>query len=127
MKSLLNLIKTEPALITGVVQAVIGLVAGRGFTLCAGQAGADLAVTTAVLGLHTAIATRPFQVSALTALVTAVVTLLIAFGVKNVSPGIVSTLNAAIVAVAALLVRVHVTPVAALRKQAKPDPAPTRM
>jgi hypothetical protein len=119
VKSFLSLIKTEPALITGVVQAVLALLAGTVFTFTAAETGAVLAVTTAVLALVAAIATRPFRVAALTGFVTAVVTLLIAFGVPHVQPGIVSTLNAAIVAVFMLIVRLHVTPLATLHAQAR--------
>jgi hypothetical protein len=125
LKSLLILVKTEPALITGVVQAVLALLAGTVLALTAAETGAVLAVTTALLALVAAIATRPFQVAALTGLVTAVVTLLIAFGVPHVSPGIVATLNAAIVAVFALILRLHVTPLATLHAQAKAPQAPT--
>lgn len=120
MKSLLNLIRTEPALVTGVVQAVLALLSGTVLTLTAGQTGAILAVTTAVLALIAGAMARPFQVSALTGLVGSVVTLLVSFGVHGVQPGIVSTLNAAIVAIAALVVRLHVTPVATLRKPQAP-------
>jgi hypothetical protein len=118
-RSILVLIKTEPALITGTVQAVLALLAGTVITFTASETGAILAVTTAVLALIAAAATRPFQVSALTGFVSAAVTLLIAFGVPGVQPGIVSTLNAVIVAVVMLIVRLHVTPVATLKAQAR--------
>ena len=117
----INLIKTEPALITAVVQAALSLIAATGLTLTAGQSGAILAVTTALLALITAAATRPFQVSALTGLLTAAFTLAIAFGVTGITPGFVAAANGAIVAIAALLVRVHVTPVASIQKQV-PEP-----
>lgn len=118
------IVKTEPALIVGVVQAVLALLAGTVLTLTAGQTGAVLSVTTAALALVAAIATRPFQVAALTGLVTAVVTLLITFGVPHVQAGTVATLNAAIVAVFALVLRLHVTPLATLHAQAKARPVP---
>jgi hypothetical protein len=125
VKQFLNLIKTEPALVTGVVQAVLALLAGTVVTLTATQAGAILAVTTAILALVAAIATRPFQVAALTGLTTSLVTLLIAFGVPHVDAGTVSTLNAAITAVAALIVRLHVTPVVSLPKPPPPTTSPS--
>lgn len=115
--SWINLIKTEPALFSGLAQAVIALAIGLGVHLTSAQEGSLLAVTTAVIGLVAAIATRPFQVSALTALTGALVTLLVAYGVHGVQPSIVATLNAAIVAIAALIVRLHVTPVASLPKR----------
>jgi hypothetical protein len=128
MKSLLNLIKTEPVLIVSAVQAVLALLAGTVLNLTSAESGAILAGTTALLALIAAISTRPFQVSALTGFVSAVVTLLVAFGVPHVQPSIVSTLNAVVVAVVAVVVRLHVTPVATLNTAAKaksvPAPAP---
>jgi hypothetical protein len=118
VKSILSLIKAEPVLIVSAVQAVLALLSGTVLSLSASETGAILAVTTAVLALIAAAATSPFQVSALTGFVGAVVTLLVAFGVPHVEPSIVSTLNAVIVAIAALIVRVHVTPVATLRAKA---------
>lgn len=124
MKSLLTLIKTEPALVTGVVQAVIGVVVAFGVTLTTGQSGAVLAVTTALLALIAAVATRPFQVAALTGFGTAVGTLLLAFGVPHVTPGAVAAVNALVTVMAALIVRVHVTPVATLHASPPRPPAP---
>jgi hypothetical protein len=118
-----QIVKTEPALLAGLVQAVIGLAVGLGLNLTADQTGALLALTTAVLGFVAAIATRPIRVGAVTALVTAIVTLLISFG-AHVDPGIVATVNAAIVAIAPLIVRLHVTPVATLNAQRRPAPVP---
>lgn len=106
----MKFIKTEPVLITSVVQAIVALISATVVHLSAAESGAILAVTTAVLALISAIATRPFHVSALTGLISAIVTLMVAFGVHGVQPGVVSTINAAVVGVAALIVRLHVTP-----------------
>ncbi|MBO0813621.1 MAG: hypothetical protein J2P30_00480 [Actinobacteria bacterium] len=119
MSKLFNLIRTEPALILGAVQTILALIMGIGLNLSAGQAGAIEAVTSAVLALIVAVTVRPFPVPVLTGAVTAVVTLLVAFGVPHVSAGIVSSLNAAIVAVLTLVLRGHVTPAASA-----PHPAP---
>jgi hypothetical protein len=119
---IVNLIKTEPALFLGIFQAVLALLSGTVLTWTAAETGAALAANSAALALIGAVATRPFQVSALTGFVAAIVTLLVSFGVPHVDPGIVATLNATIVAVAALIVRLHVTPVASLLKPAKPSP-----
>lgn len=116
---ILSLVRTEPAVVTGAVQAVLALVVGLGFTLSAGQEGAILGVTTAVLGAVTAFATRPFQVSALTGLASAIVTFLLAFGVKNISPGVVPAVNALIAAVVPLVVSLRVTPLATVRAEAR--------
>jgi hypothetical protein len=120
MIKLITLVKTEPALFTAAVQALLSVLVATGLSLTAGESGAILAVTTAVLALATAIATRPFQVSALTGFLTAVFTLALAFGVHGIQPGLVAAVNGAVVAIAALIVRVHVTPVASLPTVAPP-------
>lgn len=119
LKSALMIVKTEPALVTGAIQAVLALLIATGANLTAAQSGAILAVTTVALAVIAALtAARPAQVPALTGLVTTVVTLLAAFGVNHVQPGVVGTINAAIVAIMALVLRQHVTPVATLKAQA---------
>lgn len=122
LSRLVNLAKTEPVLVVSAVEAVLALLGGTVLALTASETGAVLAVTTAALALVAALATTPFQVSALTGFVAAVVTLLMAFGVPHIDPGIVSTLNAAIVAVFAIVVRLHVSPVASLAKRAPAVP-----
>jgi hypothetical protein len=118
LKSALTIAKTEPVLITGAVQAILALILATGANLTVAQSGAILAATTAALAAVAAAAARPVQVPALTGLVTAVVTLLAAFGVNHVQPGLVNTLNGTIVAIMALVLRQHVTPVAALNTKA---------
>jgi hypothetical protein len=118
-RSLLNLVKTEPALLAGAAQTVLALLTATVIPhITAAESGASLAAFTAALSLVAAIATRPFQVSALTGFTGAAVTLLVAFGIPGVQPSIVATLNAVIVAVAMLVVRLHVTPVTTLRAKA---------
>ncbi len=118
LKSALTIIKSEPALITGAVQAILALVIAVGVNLTAVQSGSILAATTAGLAAIAAMATRPVQVPALTGLITAVVTLLAAFGVNRIQPGVVTTLNGVIVAIMALALRQHVTPVVTLNARA---------
>lgn len=127
MNKILAVIKTEPVMISGLVQSLLSLIVGLGLSLTAGQTGALEAGTTAVLALIAAVSVRPFPVTILTGAVTAVVTLLVAFGVPHVSTGMVSSLNASIVAVLALVLRGHVTPVASLSKPVpSPSPSPVR-
>lgn len=118
LKSALTIIKSEPALITGAVQAILALVIAVGVNLTAVQSGSILAATTAALAAIAAMTTRPVQVPALTGLITAVVTLLAAFGVNRIQPGVVTTLNGVIVAIMALALRQHVTPVVTLNARA---------
>lgn len=115
MKRLLSL---EPVLSAGVVQAAIALVVALGFTLTAGQSGAIEAAAAALAALIMALSVRPFQVPALTGALTAIGTLLVAYGVHGVTPGLVSSFNAALVAVLALILRQHVTPNASLHAAA---------
>lgn len=124
MSRLINLIKTEPAMITASVQALLALLVSLGFSLTAAETGAILAVTTALLALITAVSVDKFGASTLTGLVAAVVTLLIAFGVKDINPGVVATLNGTIVAIMALVLRQQVTPVASIPKPAAKAYAP---
>jgi hypothetical protein len=120
MKRLLSL---EPVLSAGVVQAAIALVVALGFHLTAGQSGAIEAATAGLAALIMALSVRPFQVPALTGALTAIGTLLVAFGVHGVQPNLVSSFNAALVAVLAIVLRGHVTPVASLPKPAAPGSA----
>ena len=108
-----------PAMITAAVQAILGVIMAFGVHLTADETGAILAVTTALLALITAFSARPFAVSALTGFVSAVVTLLLAFGVHGIQPNLVASVNATIVAVSALVLRGHITPVTTLKAQAK--------
>jgi hypothetical protein len=115
MKRLLSL---EPVLSAGVVQSAVALVVALGFSLTAGQSGAIEAAAAALGALIMALSVRPFQVPALTGALTAIGTLLVAYGVHGVTPGLVSSFNAALVAILAIVLRGHVTPVAALPKTA---------
>lgn len=116
--NIIRIIKTEPALITGLVQAVLALVVATGAHLTTDQMGALLTATTAVLALVAAASTRPFQVASLTGALTAVGTALVAFGVHHISPGEIASVNAVVVALAALLLRGHVSPAASVREAA---------
>lgn len=125
MSRLLELARTEPAAVTAIVQALIGLVVQFGFTLTAAETGSLLAATTAGLAVIAAAATRPFQVSALTGLLTALGTLLLAFGVPHVQAGMVTAVNAVVVGAFAFLgTRPQVTPVAKLHRPVPVPPGP---
>lgn len=123
LKSALNLIKTEPAMIVAAVQTVIGVIVSLGFGLSADATAAILAFTTALLAVVPAVLARPVQVSGITGLVSAGVTLLLAFGVHGIQPGLVASLNAAIVALMAIVLRGHLTTLATLTLM---EPVPTQ-
>jgi hypothetical protein len=116
------LVTTEPAIFTAAVQTLITLGVQFGLSPSAAVTGAILAATTAALALLAAVRTRPFHLAALTGFVTAIGTLLLAFGVPHIAPGLVSSVNMVIVAAFAFAaVRPQVTPLPHL---VKPGPAP---
>ena len=87
---LLTLIRTDPALVMSVIQGALALGISLGLTLTAKQTGAIEGAATAVLGLAVALYTRPFRTGAATAAVAAIGTVLLAFRVPGISPGLVS-------------------------------------
>ena len=124
MSKFLNTLRTEPVVIAGFVQSLLALLVGLGLSLTAGQTGALEAGTTAVLALVAAVAVRPFPVAALTGALSAVATVLVAFGVHHVSSAEISSLNAVIVSVLSLVLRGHVTPTVPLVPRPAPVPTP---
>lgn len=118
MSRIIAIAKNEPAAVVAVVQTLLALIVQFGFTLTPAETGGILAATAAALGLIAAIATRPFAPAAVTGLLTALGTVLVAFGVPHVTSGMVSGLNALILALFALTaVRPQVTPLAKIRAQ----------
>ncbi|WP_406145094.1 hypothetical protein [Streptomyces anulatus] len=99
----------EPALIIATVSAALSLLVSFQFGLDAEQAGALVAVISAVFAAATAAITRPVAPSAFTGLVAAAVALLAAYGL-SVSAETVGALNAVVLAVLGLMTRGQVTP-----------------
>lgn len=87
---LILLVRTDPALVMTVVQGALALGVTLGLHLTAKQTGAIEGAATAVLGLAVALYTRPFRTGAATAAVAAIGTVLLAFRVPGISPGLVS-------------------------------------
>jgi hypothetical protein len=116
-RSLINLVKNEPAAIVAVVQTAVALIVTLGFRLTTAEAAGIVAFTAALLAAIPAVLARPVGISAITGLVTAGVTLLIAFGVPGIHPGVVASLNAAIVAVLSLVLRWNLTTLVTIRKR----------
>jgi len=110
----MKLLGREPVVALNTLSAVLGLVVTLGVTsLTAEQAGATVAVVSAVLGGIAAAMTRPIAPQAFTAIVAAGATAVAAFGFE-VSQETVGAVNTVVLAVLTLLTRVQVTP-------AKPD------
>jgi hypothetical protein len=110
----MKLLGREPVVVLNTLSAVLGLVVTLGFTsLTAEQAGATVAVVSAILGGIAAAMTRPIAPQAFTAIVAAGATAVAAFGFE-VSQETVGAVNTVVLAVLTLLTRVQVTP-------AKPD------
>jgi hypothetical protein len=110
----------EPVFTATTVQAVLALVLSAGVHVSPGVAGGVEAVAAAVLALISAAAVDKWQPAVITGLLTAVGTLLVAFGVPHVTGGEVSAVNAVVAIVMGSLLREKVTPVAAAR------PSPVR-
>lgn len=100
----------EPSLVIATVASLLSLVAGFGLDwLTPGQAAAVVVALNAVLGVVTALAVRPVSPAAFTYAIGAGAALVAAYGV-HVSQSTVGLVNAAALAVLALLLRGNVTP-----------------
>jgi len=100
----------EPVVVLNTLSAVLGLIVSLGVTsLSAEQAGAIVAVVSAILGGIAAAMTRPVAPQAFTAIVAAGATAVAAFG-YNVSQSTVGAINTLVLAVLTLLVRAQATP-----------------
>jgi hypothetical protein len=104
----------EPALIIAVISAALSLLVTFGFGVNAEQAGAIVAVISAVFAVASAIVTRPIAPSVFTGLVAAGAALLAAYGI-NVSVETVGALNALVLTVLGLLTRGQVSPAPAAK------------
>ncbi|HEY9366991.1 hypothetical protein [Streptomyces sp.] len=106
----MKLFGREPVVVLNTLSAVLGLVVTLGVTsLTAEQAGATVAVVSAILGGIAAAMTRPIAPQAFTAIVAAGATAVAAFGFE-VSQETVGAVNTVVLAVLTLLTRVQVTP-----------------
>lgn len=99
----------EPALIVSTISAVLSLIVTFNVGLSGEQAGATVAIISALFGAVAAAATRPIAPAAFTAVVAAGAALLAAYGL-NVSAETVGATNAVVLAVLALLTRGQVSP-----------------
>ena len=106
----MKILGREPVVVLNTLSAVLGLVVTLGVTsLTAEQAGATVAVVSAILGGIAAAMTRPIAPQAFTAIVAAGATAVAAFGFE-VSQETVGAVNTVVLAVLTLLTRVQVTP-----------------
>ena len=99
----------EPALIVSTISAALSLIVTFNVGMSGEQAGAIVAIVSAVFGAIVAAATRPVAPAAFTAVVAAGAALLAAYGL-NVSAETVGATNAVVLAVLALLTRGQVSP-----------------
>jgi hypothetical protein len=119
------LLKFEPVFSAGTVQAVLALIVALGFNLSAGVTGAIEAVAAAILALLVAFSVDKVTPVLFTGLLTAVGTLLIAFGVPHINSGEVSAANALVAIILASLLRDKVTPAAAIQVPPRHTPPST--
>ena len=99
----------EPALIVSALSAGLSLIVTFNVGMSGEEAGAIVAIVSAVFGAIAAALTRPIAPSAFTAVVAAGAALLTAYGL-NVSAETVGATNAAVLAVLALVTRGQVSP-----------------
>lgn len=99
----------EPALLIAIISGGLSLLVTFNIGLSTNQAGAIVAVISAVFAVITAALTRPIAPSAFTGLVAAVVALLAAYHF-NVAPETVGSLNAFVLAVLVFITRGQVSP-----------------
>jgi hypothetical protein len=103
--------KREPSLYISAIGTVLSLVAAFGLKfLTPEQAALVIVVLNAALGAWNAYKVRPIAPAAFTYLVAAVATLVAAYGIE-VSQSVVGSVNAAVLAVLALVLRGNVSPV----------------
>jgi hypothetical protein len=114
-----KLISLEPVLSASTVQAVLALVFAVGVHLSPAVTGGIEAVAAALLALITAASVDKVTPALWTGLVTALGTLLVAFGVHHVNAGDVSAVNVVLAVVLASLLREKVTPLARTVKRAR--------
>jgi hypothetical protein len=119
LDAFVDLAVAEPAMLMTALQAILAVVTSLGLGLSTAWTGGILTFTSAALASIPGFLARPVKVTAITGLVSAAVTALIAFGVHGIQPGMVATLNAAIVAVMAIVLRGHLTTLATSAIQVK--------
>jgi hypothetical protein len=105
-------IRNEPALVAGVTSAALAIAITLGLHLTVGQTGALEAAVAGGAAVIVAAATRPVAPPVLTGALSAILVCLVAFGVPRVTSATVSAVNVAAVAVLAIVLRGHQTPVA---------------
>ncbi|MGY1439544.1 hypothetical protein [Streptomyces reniochalinae] len=99
----------EPALVLNTVSAALSVLVTLNFGMTTAQAGAIVAVISAVFAAAAAVVTRPIAPNAFTGLVAAVAALTAAFGFE-VAPETVGAITGLILAGLALLTRGQVSP-----------------
>jgi hypothetical protein len=102
-----------PVLTAGVIQSALALGVALGLHLTPVQTGAIEAAAAAVLAVIAALRVRPFEVSVLGGVLVAIGTVLVAFRVPHVTPGLVSIAYALFSALIAGFVHSQVSPVPA--------------
>lgn len=107
--NVLNRLKTEPALVLGLVQAILALVVALGLPLSKDQTGAVIALVGALVGIANALAVHPFQWGLAQGAVQAAMACLVAFGL-HLTPQTQGSVLAVTSAIIAVLTRQLVTP-----------------
>jgi hypothetical protein len=113
LRRLIALIRGEPALFAAIAQGALALAVTR-YHLSGAEAAGIESVAAAAGAVVVALMTRPWKVAPLSQLLTAIGTLLAAFGV-HASAGWVSIANAVLAALMLAYTSLRVTPTVTLR------------
>ncbi len=117
MNKIINIIKTEPAMILQVLNLGIAMLVSFGLNLSADKTGAIVVIATGLLALVTALTTRPWHVPVLAGIATSVLTACAAFGL-DWSQARIGSLVAFLTVIMGLALRQHLSP-----KYGRPAPA----
>lgn len=112
MSRLELLLRTEPAIFANFLAVAATLIAAFAFTVTQNQEAAIVVISTAVITVLVSALARPVQVPLLVGAVVTGLTAAAAFGLK-VQPEVLASFSAALTTVLTLMIRGHVTPLAA--------------
>jgi hypothetical protein len=122
LAKLLKLIRTEPAVFMGALNALVTAWVAFGFRASPGQTAAVTTTGVAIVAIVTAFATRPVSVPVLTGSVATIATAAAAFGL-HLSSAQIGAGVPVLALVLSLVLRQAVTPLATVR-QAQPQVPP---
>ena len=116
MNKIINIIRTEPAMILQVLNMGAAMLFAFGLNLSPQKTAAFIVIITGVLAVITAVTTRPIAVPVLAGVATSVLTACAAFGL-DWSQARIGTLVAFLTVIMSLALRQHLSPAPILAKK----------